>query len=462
MVSRSANKGAARLWIRGLAAVGSTLEAVIGLADPEGSGPFIYRWQCSSNGTTWTPVGSNSPTYLITARDEGKRLRLVLTYTDGKGHPETVTTAAGWVPAPPPVITLSLSSGTAIAEDRPGALLFTFTRTGPTTAPLTVNYTVEGTATLGTDYLGIAPSGMLKTITFRAGASKATVAVDPIADTTVESPETVSLKLAATSGTILGTPEAVTGTIRNSPTIQGRISTRGGSMIYSVDVVTGSIVRVSLTSPQPAFFPLLELRSLDRAVLRGPMANNGTSTDLGMVDVITGRAMLHVRSRFGATGSYTLNVSVQSRDEIKNEVFRLTNAERKKAGRSPLVRNALLDKAAQDHVDDMDRSNRYLAHRGSNGSTTLSRIQATGYTPAWVDLGEGRFRTVPLENAASGQSSAADVVRGWMNSSGHRAAILDPATKEIGIGFDVDKETGSTYWLQNFGYPWTDGLRPWI
>ena len=27
---------------------------------------------------------------------------------------------------------------------------------------------------------------------------------------------------------------------------------------------------------------------------------------------------------------------------------------------------------------------------------------------------------------------------------------------------DVDKETGSTYWLQTFGYPWTDGLRPWI
>jgi uncharacterized protein YkwD len=49
-----------------------------------------------------------------------------------------------------------------------------------------------------------------------------------------------------------------------------------------------------------------------------------------------------------------------------------------------------------------------------------------------------------------------------MNSKGHRDAILDLATKEIGIGFDVDKETGSTYWLQTFGHPWTDGMKPWI
>ena len=462
MVNRSTNKGAARWRITGTRAVGSSLKAVLSLADPEGNRPFTYRWQSSSNGITWAPVGTNSPTYRITGREEGKRLRLLTTYTDRKGHFETVITAAGWVPAPPPVITLSLSSGTAIAEDRPGALLFTFTRTGPTTAPLTVNYTVEGTATLGTDYSGIAPSGMLKTITFRAGASKATVAIDPTADTTLESPETVSLKLATTSGTILGTPGAVTGTIRNSPTIQGRISTGGASTSYPVDVLTGSILRVSLTSPQPGFFPLLELRSMDGALLKGPMANNGTSTDLGMVDVLTGKAMLHVRTRFGATGAYTLNASVQLRDEIKNEVFRLTNEERKKAGRAPLIRNTLLEKAAQHHVDDMDVSNRYLIHRGSNGSTALDRIRATGYTPAWVDLGGGMFRTIPVENAAAGQSSAVEVMRSWMNSDGHRAAILDPATKEIGIGFDVDKETGFTYWVQNFGFPWTPGLRPWI
>jgi uncharacterized protein YkwD len=461
MVNRS-NNGAARWSITGTPALGSTLQAVLGLADPDGNGPFAYRWQSSSNGITWAPVGSNSPTHRITTGDEGKRLRLVLTYTDRKGNVETVTTPTVSVPTQPPLITLFLSSGTAVAEGGLGSLRYTFRRTGPTTGPLTVNYTVGGTATLGTDYSGIAATPFLKTVTFRAGSATATVAVTPTADTTVESPETVSLKLAASSGTILGTPSAVTGTIRNSPTIQGRFSSKGESARYPVDVVTGSILRVSLTTPQPAFFPMLELHSLDGKLLKRSIAYNGTSADLGMVDLVTGKAMLQVRTRSGATGPYTLNVSVLSREDIKNEVFRLTNEERRKAGRAPLIRNILLESAAQGHVDDMDASNRYLAHTGSKGSTTLERIRATGYKQAWVDLGDGMFRTIRSENAAAGQSSPSEVVRGWMNSSGHRTTILDPATKEIGIGFDVDQETGSTYWLQNFGYPWTTGMRPWI
>jgi serralysin len=47
-----------------------------------------------------------------------------------------------------------------------------------------------------------------------------------------------------------------------------------------------------------------------------------------------------------------------------------------------------------------------------------------------------------------------------MGSDGHRGAILDPATKEIGVGFDYDTETGQWYWAQTFGYPWTSGLSP--
>jgi uncharacterized protein YkwD len=59
-----------------------------------------------------------------------------------------------------------------------------------------------------------------------------------------------------------------------------------------------------------------------------------------------------------------------------------------------------------------------------------------------------------------------------MNSPGHRAAILDPYTKEIGIGFEFDNEVGditgqsykigTTYWVQNFGYPWQTGMQVWF
>ena len=55
------------------------------------------------------------------------------------------------VPLPLPVITQAVSPG-SVTEDGTANLVYTFTRTGPTTSPLTVNYTVGGTATLGTDY----------------------------------------------------------------------------------------------------------------------------------------------------------------------------------------------------------------------------------------------------------------------------------------------------------------------
>jgi hypothetical protein len=215
MVNRSNNKGAARWRVTGSPAVGNSLQAALSFADPEGNGPFTYRWQSSSNSITWATVGSNSPNYRITWRDKGKRLRLLTTYTDRKGHFETVTTAAGWVPAPPPLINLSLSSATAIAEDGSGALLYTFKRTGPTTAPLTVKYTVKGTATLGIDYRGIPTTPATKSITFAPGSSTATLTVDPTTDSSIEPNETVELTLAAGAGYVIGTPAAAIGTITN-------------------------------------------------------------------------------------------------------------------------------------------------------------------------------------------------------------------------------------------------------
>ena len=49
-----------------------------------------------------------------------------------------------------------------------------------------------------------------------------------------------------------------------------------------------------------------------------------------------------------------------------------------------------------------------------------------------------------------------------MNSYGHRAAILTPETKEIGVGFEIDDSDGTTYWIQTFGIPLTPGGDPYF
>jgi len=113
-----------------------------------------------------------------------------------------------------PRITLTISPA-SVQEDGVSNLIYTFSRTGDTAAPLTVNYTVAGTATLGTDYTGIAATPATKTIIFAAGASTAKLSVDPTADSTIEATETVSLTLATGTGYTVGTVNAVVGRITN-------------------------------------------------------------------------------------------------------------------------------------------------------------------------------------------------------------------------------------------------------
>ncbi len=78
-----------------------------------------------------------------------------------------------------------------------------------------VNYTVSGTAILGTDYTGIAATPVIKTVSFAAGSATAIVTVDPTADTTIEPNETVELTLAEGTGYSVGTTAEVVGTILN-------------------------------------------------------------------------------------------------------------------------------------------------------------------------------------------------------------------------------------------------------
>ena len=114
-----------------------------------------------------------------------------------------------------PVITLAVAPTAGVSEDGTTNLVYTFSRTGLTTAALTVNYTVGGTATLGSDYSGIAATPATKTVSFAVGATTATVTVDPMADVEIEPDEIVELILASGTGYSIGTTAAVSGIIKD-------------------------------------------------------------------------------------------------------------------------------------------------------------------------------------------------------------------------------------------------------
>ncbi|MEB3334912.1 MAG: S8 family serine peptidase [Cyanobacteriota bacterium] len=114
----------------------------------------------------------------------------------------------------PGSVTLSVSPQ-AVSEDGPANLIFTFSRTGTLANDLIVNYSVAGSASLGSDYTGVAPTPSIKTVSFAAGSSTTTVTVDPTSDLDMESDETVGLTLLDGAGYRVGTAQAVVGTILN-------------------------------------------------------------------------------------------------------------------------------------------------------------------------------------------------------------------------------------------------------
>ncbi|TRU57059.1 MAG: calcium-binding protein, partial [Microcystis aeruginosa Ma_QC_Ch_20071001_M135] len=138
---------------------------------------------------------------------------VALTLATGTGYTVgTPNTATGTINNDDTSVTLAVSPS-SVTEDGTTNLVYTFTRSGVTTNALTVNYTVEGTATNGSDYTSIPTS-----VTFAANSETATVIVDPTADTTVENNETVALTLATGTGYTVGTTTPVTGTITNDDT----------------------------------------------------------------------------------------------------------------------------------------------------------------------------------------------------------------------------------------------------
>ncbi|MBK6870619.1 MAG: CAP domain-containing protein [Kineosporiaceae bacterium] len=123
-----------------------------------------------------------------------------------------------------------------------------------------------------------------------------------------------------------------------------------------------------------------------------------------------------------------------------SEVVRLTNVERSANGCSALSIDSKLTAAAQLHSEDMAAKN-YFEHSSPDGRSAGDRISAQGYK--WRSWGE---------NIAAGQKTPASVVSAWMNSSGHRANILNCGFTQIGVGIAKGGSYG-IYWTQNFGTP---------
>ncbi|MFJ7406607.1 MULTISPECIES: CAP domain-containing protein [unclassified Lysinibacillus] len=129
-----------------------------------------------------------------------------------------------------------------------------------------------------------------------------------------------------------------------------------------------------------------------------------------------------------------INIPTNEQASVEQEVVKLVNAERAKAGLPALKEDWELSRVAKYKSQDMHDKN-YFDHTSPTYGTPFTMMKNFGIT--YKSAGE---------NIAKGQKSATEVVNAWMNSEGHRANILNKNYTHIGVGFVKD----GNYWSQMF------------
>lgn len=125
-----------------------------------------------------------------------------------------------------------------------------------------------------------------------------------------------------------------------------------------------------------------------------------------------------------------------SASSYEAEVIRLVNKIRTEEGLPALTTNSSLSNAAALRAEEIVT---LYSHTRPDGSSCFTVLPA--FSISYRAAGE---------NIAAGQPTPAAVVNAWMNSLGHRANILNPKFKSLGVGYVSGQGSYGHYWVQLF------------
>jgi len=131
---------------------------------------------------------------------------------------------------------------------------------------------------------------------------------------------------------------------------------------------------------------------------------------------------------------------VRSQEDLAGQFYALVNGARLENGLAPYGWSTELAASAQRHADDL-AAHRLASHTGSDGSTPAQRIAEAGY---------GAWEEVTGENFWTGFGTVEEAFAWFMDDPPHRANILNPRYREIGVGVASDPE-GRFYYVLDFG-----------
>lgn len=118
-----------------------------------------------------------------------------------------------------------------------------------------------------------------------------------------------------------------------------------------------------------------------------------------------------------------------------------TTAARRGQGLGSVSADPALAQAAAKHACDM-AARGLMSHVGTSTKGPAQRVKAEGYAPQ-----------VTAENIAAGPFGLGRVLNEWSASSGHRANILIPQVRDVGIGRALGSDGRTVFWSAVYGAP---------
>lgn len=203
----------------------------------------------------------------------------------------------------------------------------------------------------------------------------------------------------------------------------------GGLTIKKTLILLLTVIQIT------TIFPVSAASNVKHTVVTGDsMWKIATKYEVGLSEIKN--ANLHIVNPDLIYPGQILSIPTtdESITKYENEVIRLVNDIRVKNGLNTLKTDWELSRVARYKSQDM-KDNNYFSHTSPVYGSPYNMIKNFGIS----------YKSA-AENIAKGQKSPQDVVNAWMNSSGHRANILNSSYTKIGVGYVAS----GNYWTQMF------------
>ncbi|WP_312044192.1 CAP domain-containing protein [Anaerotignum sp.] len=218
----------------------------------------------------------------------------------------------------------------------------------------------------------------------------------------------------------------------NIDSILSQLNCNNGSSVKNASNLKGIVITKNGIKCSPNIKSILDSQNATGTKCNNGSSNNGSSNNGSSNNGSSNNGSSNNgssnngSSNNGSTDtSATVSVNAQ-------KVVDLVNAERAKAGLGALTIDTKVTAAAQVRAKEVQTS---FSHTRPDGRSCFTALDEANVSYR----GAG-------ENIALGQKTPEQVMNDWMNSEGHRANIMNPNFKYIGVGVD-----GSA-WTQLFTY----------